>query len=100
VSIWAMWSSLWASSCPTFTGNCTGSTCSGMSSRSSCRSGGPSSGRSRCPPGDRADGGQARHPDRRLLVRARRQEPGVQLPYRGWPPCSRSWAYCRTSPPQ
>ena len=28
VSIWAMWSSR-ASSCPTFTGNCTGSTCSG-----------------------------------------------------------------------
>src|SRR6266480_6261476 len=27
-------------------------------------------------------GGQARHPDRRLLVRARRQDPGVQLPYR------------------
>jgi hypothetical protein len=31
---------------------------------------------------DPADRGQARHPDRRLLVGARWQDPGVQLPYR------------------
>src|SRR6266545_2958726 len=31
---------------------------------------------------DPANGGQARHPDRRLLVCARRQDPGVQLPCR------------------
>jgi hypothetical protein len=73
VSIWAMWSSLWASSCPTFTGNCTGSTCSGMSSRSSCRSGGLPRAVRDARRGDRTDGGQARHPDRRLLVRARRK---------------------------
>jgi hypothetical protein len=29
VSNWAMWSSGWASCFPTFTGSCTGSTCSG-----------------------------------------------------------------------
>jgi hypothetical protein len=46
VSNWAMWSSGWASLFPTFTGSCTGSTCSGTWSRSSCRSRAASSGRS------------------------------------------------------
>ena len=32
--------------------------------------------------GDPADASKARHPDPRLLVHARRQDPGVQLPHR------------------
>src|SRR6266498_5096652 len=82
VSNWAMWSSGWATCFPTFTGGCTGSTCSGTSSRSRCRSGAPPRAVRDARRRDPADGGQARHPDRRLLVCARRQDPGVQLPYR------------------
>ena len=50
MSNWAMWSSGWASCFPTFPGRCTGSTCSGTSSRSRCRSGHLPRGRSRRPP--------------------------------------------------
>src|SRR6266545_4194005 len=82
VSNWAMWSSGWATCFPTFTGAAPGQRARGRRRDRGVDQGHLPRAVRDARRRDPADGGQARHPDRRLLVPAQRQGRGVRLPHR------------------